>query len=66
MGRRVFLKRAALMGGAVGLAAAGIGGKVALDSQGRRALLAERERWRRTGCRQTARGQARPKRRRLT
>ena len=49
MGRRVFLKRAALMGGAVGLAAAGIGGKVALDSQGRRALLAERERQRPTG-----------------
>ena len=47
--RRVFLKRAALVGGAVGLTAAGIGGKAALESQGRTAILAGRERRRPTG-----------------
>ncbi|MBK7201145.1 hypothetical protein [Candidatus Amarolinea dominans] len=36
------------MGGAVGLAAAGIGGKVRWTARGRRALLAERERQRPT------------------
>ena len=47
--RRVFLTRAALAGGALGLAAAGLGGKIVLDSQGRSAILAARERQRPTG-----------------
>lgn len=49
MPRRVFLKRAALVSGALGLAAAGIGGKLVLDNQGRAAIIDARERLRPTG-----------------
>lgn len=50
MGRRAFLKRAALLGGALGLAAAGVGGKMVWDNRQRAAILAERERRRPTGA----------------
>ncbi len=49
--RRVFLKRAAVAGGAVaGLAVAGAGGKAALDHQQRGAILTARQQQRPTGA----------------